>query len=100
LKDHADPPPEGHDVHAVGVDVGAIEGHRPADPRPRDQIVHAIEGAEKRRLAAPRRTDAGGYLMSLDIKGDVGERLLVTVEEVESSRRNFRHRANGGRLIE
>jgi hypothetical protein len=100
LKDHADPPAEGHDVHALGVDVGAVERHRPADPRARNQVVHAIEGAEKRRLAATRRTDAGGYLMSLDVESDVGERLLVAVEEVESSRRNFRHRANGGRLIE
>ena len=48
-----------------------------------DQLIHAVEIAQQRRLAAPRGTNKGGHLPLGNIHVDVIERLLLAVEEVE-----------------
>ena len=46
------------------VDVDAVDPNRPRDARAVDQVVHAIEAAQQRGLAAAGRPDEGGDLAS------------------------------------
>ena len=83
LEDHPDRPADGDGVDAVGVDVLPVEQHLPRDPSPGHDVVHAIDGPEERRLAAPRGTDEGRDLLRLDSDVDVGQRLERAEPDVE-----------------
>ncbi len=57
--------------------------HRPVDPGAVDEVVHAVEAAQHRGLAAARRADERGDLAPLDGEADVAhgaERAVVHVE--------------------
>ena len=49
----------------------------------RVEVVHAVEGAQQRRLAAARGADEGGDLLVRDVEVDVLQRLVPAVEEVQ-----------------
>jgi hypothetical protein len=53
LKDHPDSAAHLDGVHVGIVDVLAVIEHLSAEAHPRDEIVHAIEAADERALAAP-----------------------------------------------
>jgi hypothetical protein len=83
LEDHADAAAEVDRVDAGAVDVLAVEEHLPLDPRARDEVVHAVEAAQERRLPAARRPDERGDVVPGDPDGDVPEGLEVPVVEVQ-----------------
>ena len=47
----------GDDVDPRVVEVEAVEHHLPLGPRPGDLLVHAVDAADHRRLAAARGAD-------------------------------------------
>ena len=61
LEDHADAPPHLDRIDAGRVEVGAEEANRALDARPGHEVVHAVERAQDRRLAAARRPDEGRH---------------------------------------
>ncbi len=52
LEHHADPAAQRHHIGRGIEDVGARQQHLPLGPHARDQVVHAVEGAQQRALAA------------------------------------------------
>ena len=64
-------------------DVLAVEQHLAVGALVRIEVVHAVEHAQQRRLAAARRADEGGDLAVVERQGDVLQRLVVAVEEIE-----------------
>ena len=65
------------------VDVHAVEGHRALDPRARHEIVHAVERAQERRLAAARRPDERRHLALAHVEGHVADRRHAVVAHHE-----------------
>src|SRR5581483_3720415 len=53
-------------AHALAVDVLAIEEDLSLHSGTGHHLVHAVEGADERRLPAPGRADEGGHLLGLD----------------------------------
>ena len=83
LEHHPDPAAEGDDVGAGGVDVPPFDDDLSLDPRPGDDVVHPVQGPQERALAAAGRTDEGRHQVRRDLDGDVLERPLRTVEEIQ-----------------
>ena len=61
LEHHAHPAPHGDGVEPAAVDVLAVEQHRPRHPAAVGQLVHAVQAAQERALAAARRADDGRH---------------------------------------
>ena len=66
LEHHADVAADHHRVDRLGVDVLAEELHVALEAEARDQVVHAVEAAQHRALAAARGADEAGDLALLD----------------------------------
>ena len=81
LKDHAHPLAQLGHVQARVVDVGAADADAALDPDAVDEIVHAVQAAEQRGLAAAGRPDVGGDAMLGHGHGHVLERELGAVPE-------------------
>src|SRR5207247_7269925 len=54
--------------------VDAVGPKLSLDRDARDQVVHAVEAAEKRALAAARRSDEGSDRVAVDLEVDVLDR--------------------------
>src|SRR5690606_18427849 len=83
LEHHADAPP-----HLDRVDVGSVERcavvvHGALAPGARDQVVHAVQAPQDRRLAAARRPDERGDLVLAHLQRHVPDRPEVAVEGVQ-----------------
>ena len=84
LEHHADA-----GAQAVDVQLGDRGcSRRRAAPRlsarwPRIEVVHAVEHAQQRRLAAARRADEGRRLVGVERHADRFQRLGLAVEEIE-----------------
>ena len=72
------------------VDVLAVERDRAVHARAGDRVVHAIEAAQERRLAAARRADHRQHLIAPDVETHVLHRVLVAVMHVDVARRHDR----------
>src|SRR5205823_5346925 len=84
LENHADPPPEIDDVHAGRVDIDAFDSDRALrDAGAVDEIVHAIEAAEQRGLAAAGRSDESGDRSRGNAQVDAVQDLMRAVSEIE-----------------
>ena len=70
-------------VDPAGIDVLALEQDLAVHPRARHQLVHPVERAQERRLAAAGRPDEGGHRPRLDGEGHALDRLEVAVVDVE-----------------
>ena len=68
------------------VDVVAVEQDLALDARARDQLVHAVERAQERRLAAAGGADQRRDLVRLDRHVDVLDRQEVAVVQVQVRR--------------
>src|SRR5215469_692029 len=79
LEHHADTGAQLYYVLLPGLDVLTVEADRAGDPGPGNGVVHPIETAQERRLAAAGRPDHGQHLAPSDIDADVLEGLLVSV---------------------
>src|SRR5690606_21281723 len=67
LEHHADATAYLHRVDAVAVDVLPAVGDGARHPGAGDEVVHPVEGAQQRRLAASARADDGGDLVLGDL---------------------------------
>ena len=66
-----------------------------------DRVVHPVQAAQERRLAAARGPDHRDDLVATDVQAHILDRVLVTVVDVHVARRHDRivdrHRADGRR---
>src|SRR5206468_5759609 len=83
LEHHADPGTQQIQVDSRIQNVAAIEHDLACRALGRIEGVHAVEGAQQRRLAAPRRTDERGDAALRNVEIDVLEGLEVAVKEME-----------------
>jgi hypothetical protein len=73
LEDHAHMPPQCDGIDAIVVDVLSKEAHLALDARERHGLVHAVEAAEQRGLAAARRPDDRRHLVRGKIERDIAD---------------------------
>ena len=85
LEHHPDAPPQPDDVEARVVDVDAVDEHGALDARARDDVVHPVQRAEERALAAARRADERRDEIRAELDRDVVQRLLRAVVEVHAA---------------
>src|SRR3974390_1477979 len=72
--------------------VGLVE-HELADRAlPRIKVVHPVEYAQQRRLAATGRPDEGGDAIGTEREVDVFQRVIFAIIEIEIARGHFRSR--------
>src|SRR5262245_21109585 len=83
LEDHPHPAPHLDDVGGAGVDVEALDVEDPPDLHVVDEVVHPVDAAQQRRLAAPGGPDEGGHPPVLHVHRDVVEDVVVAVAEVQ-----------------
>ena len=76
LKHHAHTPTQLHQVDVATVNVLAVEQNAAGVAGAVDQVVHAVEQPQKRRLAAPRRPDQGHYRAFGNLQGNIEQSLL------------------------
>jgi hypothetical protein len=79
LEDHPDPLAHLHRVDPRAVEILAVEEHPAVDRRARDEVVHAVERAQQRGLAAARRADERGDAVRVDLHVDVAHGGLAAV---------------------
>ena len=99
LKNHAHAATEVDRVDALGIDIVAVERHGALDARTLDQVIHAVDAAQKRRLTAARRANEGGDGVFGDVEVEPRQRMKVTVPKVEILGRNGRLLQRGSGLI-
>ena len=110
LEHHADARAQQVDVLAGVEEVLAVEQHLAGGALAGIEVVHAVEHAQQRRLAAARRADEGGGLVGVERQADALQRAAVAVEELEIADRDLlrrgpsvstpawrRHRSGDGR---
>ncbi len=108
LEDHADPPPDLDRVDVGPVEVDAVVEQPAVDARARDEVVHPVQAAQERRLAAARRPDQRRDRVLVDLergvldrrRGAVVDREVLHVEDrlaLLSRGRRFRHAHRGDR---
>src|SRR5439155_135707 len=68
LEHHPDASAELDGVDVRGVDRIAVDGDLAGDARPRDVVVHAVQAAEERRLAAARGADQRRHAVRRDVE--------------------------------
>ncbi len=83
LEHHAHAGTQGHHVHLRVMDVFVIEQDLSTHPAAVDGIVHAVEATQEGGLAAAGGADEGGHLVLADVDGDVEQRLLLSVEDID-----------------
>src|SRR5664280_1575008 len=83
LEDETDAAPHLDRLHVRCVDVLAVEQDAPANPRRRDQVVHPVEAAQDRRLAAAGGADEGGHGARGDVHVDVAHGALGPIEDIQ-----------------
>ena len=81
LEDHADTASQLHDAYIRVHDVLAVEADLALDAGARDQVVHPVEAAQERRLAAAGRADQRQDRAGLDDKRDVAYGDLLAVKD-------------------
>src|SRR6266571_2223940 len=84
LEDHADVAPHGDRVDVLPRDVLAVVADRPGQSEARDEIVHAVEAADERALAASGRADDGGDEVLVDVHRHLFDRRLPAVQSIEA----------------
>ena len=82
LEDHADGAAERDGIDIL-VHIDAGEPNVARDAAAGDEIIHAIQRAQKRGFPAARRADERRDSVSFDIQGNILQRLVVAVEKVD-----------------
>jgi len=85
-------------VGARGVEVSTLDHDPPFHTRPGDDVVHPVERAQERALAAPGRPDERRHQVFGNLDVDRFEGALRAVEKVECFNRDRRRhiRRRGG----
>src|SRR3984893_8945258 len=102
LEYHSDVPAHSDRIHLRGVDVLTAENHVSFETEPADQIVHSVEAAPDRALAASRGADEARDRAFLHFQSHVAYGLEFTVMElcdITVDQRVRRHRAGHRRTI-
>ena len=89
LEHHADVTAHLARRHARRVQVGAVVADRTDDPGAGDEVVHAVEAPQDRRLTAPRRPDERSDLALAHVERDLphrAKRAVVHLEVVDFER--------------
>src|ERR1035437_7403405 len=81
LEDHANAASQLDDAHVRVHHVLAVEAAPALDAGAGDQVVHAVEAAQERRLAAARRADQGQDGAVLHVEADVTHRDLLAIAD-------------------
>ena len=84
LEDHPDPASHLDRADAGPVERLAVVVEPALDAGAGDEVVHPVQAAEERALAAARRADQGGDLVAPDAQRHVAQRLERAVVEVEA----------------
>src|SRR3990172_2908282 len=84
LEDHPHALAEGRHVEPRVVDIDPADPDPPGEPDPVHEVVHPVEAAQQRGLPAAPRPDVGGDPLFRDRHGDVRQRLLLAVPEVQA----------------
>src|SRR5439155_26258454 len=79
-----DAAPDGDRVDVPPADVLAVVADRPGQSEAWDEVVHAIEAADERALAASGRADDGGDEVLVDVHCHVFDRRLPAVQSSEA----------------
>ena len=89
LEHHADLGADQADIEAAVEDVVAVEQDLALGALLRIELVHAVERAQQRRLAAARWADKGGDLALGNLQVDALERVETAVVEVQVAHRDL-----------
>ncbi len=84
LEDHADRATHRDDVHRRVVHVGLVEQHAALGVSAGDLLVHAVDAAHHRRLAAARRADDRGDLVGAELQVDPLDLFGLAVEGAQA----------------
>src|SRR5262249_38500479 len=99
LEHHADARAQEVQVLSRREDVLAVEQYLALGALARIEVVHAVEHAQQRGLAAAGRTDERRHLLLVERKRDALQRLALAIEEIEMLDRDLggeRRRIDGG----
>jgi hypothetical protein len=98
LEHHADATTNLHGIDVLVVEIDTVIFDGSLDTSGRDEVVHAIETAQHRRLATTGWTDEGRDLARLDVQVDVAHRAEVSVVHREVTGTEDRNVVDGLRL--
>ena len=79
LEDHADPAAHLDRVDVGRVEIGAVVEDVALDHRARHEVVHAVEAADQRALAAAGRPDEGRDGVAVDVQSHLADRHVAAV---------------------
>src|SRR5262249_54192868 len=88
-------PPQPDRIDAWCVDLIAVEHDGPGNPAARHPVVHAVQAAEKRALAAAARPDEGYDRALPDLEVDASDTLRRSVVHRDIARCHFSRSAWG-----
>ena len=83
LEDHADVAAQLGHIPAGGVDLLSPIGERAGNFYTLDQVVHPVDGAEKRGFPAAGRADEGRDVVCWNVQGDAFQGVGLPVIEVQ-----------------
>src|SRR5208283_2347460 len=84
LEDHPDVPAHRDGINLAGIDILTPKENVPLEAEPSDQVVHAVETAQSRALAASGGADEGGNGAPLDLQGDIAKGLELAVMQLRN----------------
>ena len=93
LEHHADPAPHLDRIGVRAVEVLAVVEDLAADLDARDEVVHAVQAADERALAAAGRADHRGDQVLVDVEADARQREVRPVGDARGRRSRRRPRA-------
>src|SRR5664280_255081 len=100
LKHHADLGAQQIEVLRRRQNILVVELYMPAGALVRIEVVHAVEDAQQRGLAATGRTDEGGHLALIQRAIDVLQGTVIAIKEIQVPDRNlFQQTFDAGRCV-
>ena len=94
LEHHADARAQHHRIDIAAIGFLAVDLQRTRNHAALDGVVHAIDTAQERGLAAARGANESGDRAVRHIKGHIEQRLLVAIGDIDVARRHLDARAN------
>src|SRR5664280_2754315 len=100
LKHHADLGAQQIEVLRRRQNILIVELYMPTVALVRIEVVHAVEDAQQRGLAATGRTDEGGHLALIQRAIDVLQGTVIAIKEIQVPDRNlFQQTFDAGRCV-
>ena len=92
LEHHANPLAEHIDIEVSVIDVFPVQQNLSFNAAPLDQVIHAVQRAQKRTFAASGRTDECGDFVWFNLYIDIVQCMEVTVPEIHILNTDLTHR--------